>query len=64
MDEVDSALDEMNIERFLSLLTELKDQYQFILITHQPKTIEEAQYVYGITMETPGISKVISLRMQ
>ena len=64
MDEVDSSLDEMNIERFLSLLTELKDQCQFILVTHQPKTIEEAQYVYGITMETPGISKVISLRMQ
>jgi len=64
MDEVDSSLDEMNIERFLGLLTELKDQCQFILVTHQPKTIEEAQYVYGITMEIPGISKVISLRMQ
>jgi len=61
---VDASLDEMNIERFLGLLTELKDQCQFILVTHQPKTIEEAQYVYGITMETPGISKVISLRMQ
>lgn len=64
MDEVDSALDEANIDRFIALLEELKDRCQFILITHQRRTIEAAEYVYGVTMETPGISKVLSLRLQ
>lgn len=63
MDEVDSALDEANIERFLNLLGELKEKCQFILITHQRRTIEAAEYVYGVTMETPGVSKVLSLRI-
>ncbi len=64
MDEVDSTLDEANIERFVGLLRELKERSQFILITHQRRTIEAAEYVYGVTMETPGISRVFSLRIQ
>ena len=64
MDEVDSTLDEANIERFVGLLQELKEKSQFILITHQRRTIEAAEYVYGVTMEMPGISKVFSLRIQ
>jgi len=64
MDEVDSPLDEANIERFLGLLREFKNRCQFILVTHQKRTIEAAHALYGVTMEVPGISKVVSLRLR
>ena len=64
MDEVDSPLDEANIERFLGLLREFENRCQFILVTHQKRTIEAAHALYGVTMEVPGISKVVSLRLR
>lgn len=64
MDEVDSALDETNLERFIGLLQDLGEQCQFILVTHKKKTVEAASYVYGVTMEIPGISKVFSLEVK
>ena len=63
LDEVDAALDEQNVDRFVSLLLELAGLSQFILITHNPRTIEVANLLYGITMEEPGVSKLISVRL-
>lgn len=60
LDEVDAALDEANIKRFLSYLKNLEN-IQFAIITHRKSTMAAANYIYGITMEEPGISKVISL---
>ncbi|MFQ5533089.1 MAG: AAA family ATPase, partial [Candidatus Methylomirabilales bacterium] len=63
LDEVDAALDDPNIERFVSLLRELARTSQIILITHHPRTMEVADLLYGITMEERGISKLISVRL-
>ncbi|GAB4416475.1 MAG: chromosome segregation protein SMC [Thermodesulfovibrionales bacterium] len=62
LDEVDAALDEANVERFARMLRELSDRIQFIVITHNRITMESADYIYGITMEEPGVSKVISMQ--
>ncbi|MEE8326370.1 MAG: AAA family ATPase, partial [candidate division NC10 bacterium] len=63
LDEVDAALDDQNVDRFVSLLLDLASLSQFILITHHPRTIEVADLLYGITMEEPGVSKRISVRL-
>lgn len=63
MDEMDAALDESNILRFLSLLEDFKQQTQFILITHNKRTIGVADVIYGVTMEESGVSKLVSIRM-
>ena len=63
LDEVDAPLDESNTERFTALLAELAKSIQFITITHNRRTMEAADYIYGITMEEPGTSKVISMHM-
>jgi len=63
LDEVDAALDDQNVDRFVSLLLDLASLSQFILITHHPRTIEVADLLYGITMEEPGVSKLISVRL-
>lgn len=63
LDEVDAALDDSNIERFSYLLKKLSSQIQFIVITHNRVTMEAGDYLYGITMEEPGVSKVISMRL-
>jgi chromosome segregation protein len=62
-DEVDASLDEANIQRFLKFLHQLKKNTQFLIITHNFKTMEEADYIYGITMNEPGISTIYSLKM-
>ncbi|HDP95861.1 MAG TPA: chromosome segregation protein SMC [Candidatus Aminicenantes bacterium] len=62
-DEVDASLDEANIQRFLKFLHKLKAQTQFLIITHNFKTMEEADYIYGISMNEPGVSSVFSMRM-
>jgi len=62
-DEVDASLDEANIQRFLKFLHKLKENTQFLIITHNFKTMEEADYIYGITMNEPGISSVYSMKM-
>lgn len=64
MDEVDAPLDESNIYRFLRLLEEFKGQSQFIVITHNPRTIEAADWIYGVTMEEPGVSRIVGVRLE
>jgi chromosome segregation protein len=63
LDEVDAPLDESNTERFVKLLKELAKDIQFITITHNRRTMEAADYLYGITMEEPGVSKVVSMHL-
>ncbi|MBN1571639.1 MAG: chromosome segregation protein SMC [Deltaproteobacteria bacterium] len=63
MDEVDAPLDDINIERFIDLLKEISLTSQVILITHNKKTMEMADTLYGITMEDPGVSKMVSVKL-
>ncbi|HDK17000.1 MAG TPA: chromosome segregation protein SMC [Nitrospirae bacterium] len=63
LDEVDAPLDESNTERFAALLKELVKEIQFIVITHNRRTMEAADYLYGVTMEEPGVSKVVSMHL-
>ncbi|HEV8230726.1 MAG TPA: chromosome segregation protein SMC, partial [Thermoanaerobaculia bacterium] len=62
LDEVDAPLDEANIDRFTRLLREMTEETQFIAITHNKRTMETADALYGVTMEEPGCSKVVSVR--
>jgi len=62
LDEIDAPLDDSNISRFGSLLKEFVKTTQFIIITHSKKTISLAQVIYGITMQKPGISEIISMK--
>lgn len=64
MDEVDAPLDETNTDRFLRLLEAYSDRTQFILITHNVKTMQAADTLYGITMQERGISKIVSVKMR
>ncbi|MBV6341944.1 chromosome segregation protein SMC [Candidatus Magnetobacterium casense] len=63
LDEADAALDESNTRRFSETLRALSDKTQFIVITHNRATMEIADYIYGITNETAGMSKVISMQL-
>jgi len=63
LDEVDAPLDEANIGRFLAMLQEFKKDTQFIVITHNPRTMEAADWIYGVTMEEPGISTIVGVQM-
>ena len=63
LDEVDAPLDDVNAERFVSLLKEMAATSQFILITHNKRTMEAADILYGVTMEDHGVSRLLSLRM-
>jgi chromosome segregation protein len=62
LDEVDAPLDEVNIGRFTSLLRDMTDETQFIAITHNKRTMETADVMYGVTMEEPGCSKIVSVK--
>jgi chromosome segregation protein len=62
LDEVDAPLDEANIDRFTRLLREMTEETQFIAITHNKRTMETADVMYGVTMEEPGCSKIVSVR--
>ena len=64
LDEVDAPLDDVNVERFVTLLREMSQASQFIVISHNKRTMEAANILYGITMEEEGASKVISVRMK
>ena len=65
LDEVDAPLDEANIGRFIRLLQEFQAaDTQFVVITHNPRTIEAADWIYGVTMEEPGVSTIVGVRLQ
>ena len=61
LDEVDAPLDDANVGRFLEMLRRVAEKTQFVMITHNKKTMEVADYLYGVTMEEPGISKLVSV---
>jgi chromosome segregation protein len=63
LDEVDAPLDDANILRFRRMLTDLSQNTQFIIVTHNKKTMEMATCLYGVTMEEPGVSKLVSVRI-
>ena len=63
LDEVDAPLDDANIYRFLRVLRELTGQTQFLVITHNRKTMEAADVLYGVTMEEPGLSTLVSVNL-
>ena len=64
LDEVEAALDEVNVDNFGKFLNELKDKTQFIVITHKKKTMEYADVLYGITMQESGVSKLVSVKLE
>jgi chromosome segregation protein len=64
LDEVDAPLDEPNIQRLMGLLREMAGQTQFIIITHAKRTMEAASALYGVTMQEPGVSRLVSVRFQ
>jgi chromosome segregation protein len=63
LDEVEAALDDANISRFTDLLRHFSDRAQFIVVTHQKRTIEAADILYGVTMGADGISQIVSKRL-
>ncbi len=63
LDEVDAPLDETNMGRFARLLSEMSDTTQFVVITHSKRTMEQADIMYGVTMQEPGVSKVVSVSL-
>jgi chromosome segregation protein len=63
LDEVDAPLDDANVGRYVRLLTQFKDQTQFIVITHNPRTMQAADAVYGVTMQEPGVSTIVGVRL-
>jgi chromosome segregation protein len=63
LDEVDAPLDDANIHRFTRVLRELAGQTQFVVITHNRKTMEAADVLYGVTMEEPGLSRIVSVNL-
>ena len=63
LDEVDAPLDDANVMRFVRLLEEFKADTQFIVITHNPRTMQVADSVYGVTMQEPGVSTIVGVRL-
>jgi len=63
LDEIDAPLDDANIGRFIEMLRSMMDKTQFIIITHSRKTMEIADKLYGVTMEEPGVSKLVSIQL-
>jgi len=63
MDEVDAPLDDANVGRFTTLLDEFKTRTQFLVITHNPRTMQAADAVYGVTMQEPGVSTIVGVRL-
>ena len=64
LDEVEAALDEVNVDNFGKYLSEYKNETEFILITHKKKTMEYADVLYGITMQESGVSKLVSVKLE
>ncbi len=64
LDEVDAPLDDANIDRFNHIVAEMGRESQFLIITHNQRTMEVADCLYGVTMEEPGVSRIVSVRLQ
>ena len=64
LDELDAALDDSNIGRFVGVLKDFLDQSQFLIITHNQHTIAGADIVYGVTQQEQGISRIVSMRLK
>ena len=63
LDEVDAPLDDANIDRFAEMVAEMSENSQFIIITHSKRTMTTADIMHGITMQEPGVSKLVSVRV-
>jgi chromosome segregation protein len=63
LDEVDAPLDEANVDRYNEIVREMTDRSQFIVITHNKRTMEAADKLYGVTMQEPGVSKLVSVNL-
>jgi chromosome segregation protein len=64
LDEIDAALDEENVGRFLKMMRQFAQKTQFVIVTHNKKTMTIGSSIYGVTMEEPGVSKLISMKME
>ena len=64
MDEVEAALDDVNLHRFLGLIDEFRDEAQLVIVSHQKRTMEAADALYGVTMAPGGSSQVVSQKVQ
>ena len=64
LDEVDAPLDDANIDRFIRLVQSFSENTQFIVVTHNKRTMEAADQLHGITMEEEGVSKLVSVRLE
>ena len=64
LDEVDAPLDDTNVVRFNQLIRSLTTNSQFVVITHNKKTMEIGDALYGVTMDEPGVSKTVSVRFE
>jgi chromosome segregation protein len=64
LDEVDAPLDDANVVRFNQLIRRLTTNSQFVVITHNKKTMEIGDALYGVTMDEPGVSKTVSVRFE
>jgi chromosome segregation protein len=64
LDEVDAPLDETNVGRFAKLIDEMSATTQFIVITHSKRTMQQADVIYGVTMQEPGVSKIVSVNLE
>jgi len=62
LDEVDAPLDESNVVRFTKLVAQMQQQTQFLVVTHNRRTMEMAEVLYGVTMQEPGVSKLVSVK--
>src|SRR5256714_1008370 len=63
LDEVEAALDDANIDRFLQLIRRFSDRAQFVIVTHQKRTMDAADILYGVSMGDDGVTKVVSRRL-
>ena len=64
LDEVDAALDDANIDRFAQYIKKFSEKTQIIVITHNKQTMAVADTIYGVTMEEPGVSRVLSMKLE
>ena len=64
LDEVDAPLDETNVGRFAQMVSDMSTDAQFIVVTHNRRTMEMASALYGVTMQEPGVSKLVSVKWE